>query len=314
MKKLTRKLLLSVFTLAICAVTLVSTTFAWYTTNTEATTNTVQGQTNAATDSSNLLISSDGNVWSSVCTPNIGSTGTAMIPLQYNGNALIPLSGSIDDSKTQYIQFKLWFKTNKTATAANDQIVVYLTHVNVKNAKVYASDADKLTTVDNLLFNGNNTPQYAPSTEKYAVDIVRALNLVSVSNETTVTKNHLDLTNVAQVQSNLETGIRTSVSAEEYYEDVMDAPIQNQITPYATPIYNANVEGYTSGNAISVGKIVSSTVDSVTSYSVLEVTFTVYLDGWDQYCFDACRGQQFNLDLGFSIDVADALHEGNLSA
>ena len=62
MKKLTRKLFLSICTLAICAVTLVSTTFAWYTTNTEVSASNINGAS-AATGTSSLLISKNGSDW-----------------------------------------------------------------------------------------------------------------------------------------------------------------------------------------------------------------------------------------------------------
>ena len=33
---------------------------------------------------------------------------------------------------------------------------------------------------------------------------------------------------------------------------------------------------------------------------ILMVQYTIYLDGWDQYCFDACQGQSFSLAMEFT--------------
>ena len=37
---------------------------------------------------------------------------------------------------------------------------------------------------------------------------------------------------------------------------------------------------------------------------VLEVTFVIYLNGWDAYCFDACRGQSFNVEIDFTSKLS----------
>ena len=50
--KLNKKLIMSCAALAACATTLVSSTYAWYTTNTEVTLDTVTGSTAAAADNS----------------------------------------------------------------------------------------------------------------------------------------------------------------------------------------------------------------------------------------------------------------------
>ena len=39
----------------------------------------------------------------------------------------------------------------------------------------------------------------------------------------------------------------------------------------------------------------------------ITVDFYIYLDGWDTYCYDACKGQEFQLDLEFTSDVTEAL-------
>ena len=56
MKKLTRKLFLSVASLGVCAATLVSTTFAWYTTNTSVDLGAISGMTETQSASNQLYI------------------------------------------------------------------------------------------------------------------------------------------------------------------------------------------------------------------------------------------------------------------
>jgi len=37
------------------------------------------------------------------------------------------------------------------------------------------------------------------------------------------------------------------------------------------------------------------------------VNFYIYLDGGSQWCYDACQGQQFAINLEFTSDAASAL-------
>ena len=33
---------------------------------------------------------------------------------------------------------------------------------------------------------------------------------------------------------------------------------------------------------------------------ICAVRFDVFLNGWDEYCYDACKGQNFTITLGFT--------------
>ena len=41
-------------------------------------------------------------------------------------------------------------------------------------------------------------------------------------------------------------------------------------------------------------------------YDVVSVTYVIYLNGWDEYCFDACRGQSFSVAVEFSTEAPKA--------
>ena len=59
MKKLTRKLFLSIAALAVCAATLVSTTFAWYVSNSTANVKGLTGAILSGGSEGNILIAKD---------------------------------------------------------------------------------------------------------------------------------------------------------------------------------------------------------------------------------------------------------------
>ena len=311
MKKLTRKLLLSVFTLAICAVTLVSTTFAWYTTNTEAYTNKVEASSTNATMDGSILISATGkgNSWSSVCTP-IDNKMTTMSPLQLVGTNLIPYSNGSSDTDGAYLYFDVYFKTTRnTAEKVGDTIPVYLKDITVKNKATVCTD---LTALDNLCDGRSVTT--APSKPIYRVDIVRALNLYAVADDSTV--NHLDLTNLKDRNLELEKveiaeELVSSISDEgasaiDYYNEVMGSN-KTLVEPEGLKTATPMVDGKTGDNIILGYIKCESLTNGVAVYSELKVTFKIYLDGWDLYCFDACKGQTFSVDLKFTTETSDIL-------
>ena len=84
--KLTKKLLLSALSLGLAVVTLTTTTFAWYTSSTDASAAGGTGSTSGQTSDSSLMISGDKGVsWGPTAT--ITSSEFDLIPVQWNETA-----------------------------------------------------------------------------------------------------------------------------------------------------------------------------------------------------------------------------------
>lgn len=307
MKKLMRKLVLSCFALGLAVVTLTTTTFAWYTSNTEASTNAVQGNTSSASSSDTLLVSATGenNTWSNTCTPEVNNA--VMLPVQYNGSnyTYVLTQKQVDALETaqtagsnDYLKFDVYFKTTKNEGTLNAEIPVYIKSVTISNTGT-------LTDFDNLL--AGQSIDGAPTGAVYTVDMTRALNMVTTSLEganASDAKNHLDLTGVSTPLAS-EKGLSDAVDAIKYYNAVMedDLSVQAENTK-ATKVTT------TDGNydVINLGSLICTTASSegvAAVYSILKVSFVIYLDGWDQYCFDACKGQTFSVALSFTTTLDD---------
>ena len=293
--KLTKKLLLSALSLGLAVVTLTTTTFAWYTSSTDANAVGGEGTTSGTTKDSTLMISSDYDTkgedatWAKSAT--IANKGENLVPLQWNSTKkAFQVLNPKDDATTEsgYYQFKLWFKTTKT-DITEGAINVYLNNLKIANKATSA-----LTTYDNLLAAATGKGTLTENT--YAVDVVRALDMVIKSGETS---NAYELSKQFKYATDYETGINDSSNALEYYNGVMGTSLSH--TSNLTSVAVSQAEGSVgeitlNGQYVQVGSIA---VEG-SAYSVLEVTFIVYLNGWDQYCFDACKGQTFNIELAFT--------------
>ena len=296
--KLTKKLLLSALSLGLAVVTLTTTTFAWYTSSTDANAAGGQGTTSGTTTDSTLMISSDYKTGDTVNdkptwakTATISAAATELVPLQWNSTekafqVLEPKDNAT--TNTGYYQFKLWFKTTKTDTTSGP-IDVYL-----NNLKIANKATSNLTTYDNLLAAavGKGTLEG----NVYSVDVVRALDMV-ITNGTDY--NAYELSNQFKYATDKETGLGNSANAITYYNGVMGTELEHTST--LTPVTVSQADGSV-GEIVKENQYIQVGQIAVTgsTYDILEVTFMIYLNGWDQYCFDACKGQTFSVDLAFT--------------
>jgi len=197
--KLRNKLILSCAALAAVATTAVSTTFAWYTSNTDVSATGIIAKTESKGDDT-LLISTTGKLgdWHSSVDLNIDQN---LIPLAlgkagdgtdgaetpaddlnlYNWNAN---SDAVDTTAAvgedgKFIEFTLYFK-NQTATAAQS---IYVNNFTLKNTTAVAnykpkdilSPAEVSGTVHNWVGFTGLTSEKAST---YTFDLLRATNIL----------------------------------------------------------------------------------------------------------------------------------------
>lgn len=283
MKNLTRKLFLSICTLAICAVTLVSTTFAWYTTNTEVKASNIVGASAADGDASIFIATAEDGPW--MQEVKIGEKAISMKPLMLNGTDLVDLAHTTENpsvgNSTEYIEFTLWFKTALTDKAVN----IKLSDISIRN------QSDNLEAYDNLL-NGNTESNLgiSSSASVYKKDIANALAMTIASTTATLTSDvAYSLDSFNENGKNLEIAEANANDAHAYYNKVMGS--DKQIT-------GAAVQEYTPYNtSIIIAIIPANTTEAVS------VTFRIFLAGNDKDCFDAVKGQRFTVNFTFNSET-----------
>lgn len=309
--KLTKKLLLSALSLGLAVVTLTTTTFAWYTASTEASASGAQGTTSGTTADSTLQISSNGDAekpqWAKTATITV--KGEDLVPLVWQGGKTF--KDASNQGSTSYYAFSLWFRTTKTYDTEDDSknadIAVYL-----KNLKITNAAQSNLTRYDNLLAEANDKGSLDEST--YAIDVVRALDMV-ISNDIVDTQVGYNLSNQFNYAKDAEGTsyeygfTEGEANAETYYDGVMGSgsfaamPKNNSLTDVSivkteTNLGDITVVSEDTAQYVSVGSIAKD--DTNKDYDILKVTFYIYLNGEDKYCFDACKGQTFNISLEFT--------------
>lgn len=289
MSKLTRKLFLSAIALGLAVVTLTTTTFAWYTSSTQAQASNGSASTSGTTADSSLLISADGSTFNSTAT--IAQKGVDLVPLQYDAtnNYFKQLKATeeykVDGKAAGIYSFTLYFKSNNAAA-----VPVYIQSLTIKNA----NEGD-LTLYDSLNVSENGGADGLPTASKYAVDVVNALDLVIKNDNSTDNFFNYDLSGkIADTKKSVgftvDENANKTPNAINYYNKFMTkSPIKEEDAP--------GLSAFT--KVTPIGTIPATTAESA---GILEVTFILYLNGWDKYCFDACRGQSFSVGIIFTTD------------
>lgn len=287
MKKLTRKLLLSSFALALALVTLTTTTFAWYTTNREVSATVAQSKTKGDVSGS-LEISTDNSSWGP--TAAVITSVDGLVPLQYISGELYTKDDTENAATTgTYLQFTVYVRTSSKLTT---DTTVYLKKLTITN-----KTADLATTSKSVL----STTGMAEGTtvgSKYTVDVVRALSLAISSTASTIGSTEYSYGEIATPVPDTFTG--KTGNALLYYKEVMGEKLTDSRTA-------ATVLSDETGSAIEVATIAKAAEASSTASAGVPVVFTVWLDGWDLYCFDACQGQSFDIEFELTTNAGDVV-------
>lgn len=329
MKKLGRKLVLSSLSLGLAVVTLSTTTYAWYTSNTDVSAKGMNGAI-AGGSAEGLLISKDGVNFSAAITftaddiAALTHNGSALKPLQYkagDGGGLETLAdnGVSAEAGTghEYLQFSVYVKTTASELAEGSSIPVYFNKLDIKNTTTTLPSYNILS--DYKVGGATGTSGWGTNNGTYSLDAIQALSLSLTSQEaqtdtggvvhsSKIVADYYSLNNYfTSEELKASTNLASTVDALDYYNAIMhggDADTTNYVT---RPTGYAPADIVKSNHAPEAADANSLEVISITDISkAYEVIFTIWLDGWDAYCFDACRGQSFSIDFGFTTVKKDS--------
>lgn len=298
-RSLITKLALSGVALAATAATLATSTYAWYTTNTNVSANGMSATT-ASTGASSVLISTDDENWSQSVTLDTSSVKN-LAPIQcVAAGSFVELNGTA--ASEAYLDVKLFVKT--TATGGDGAVPLYLNDVTISNS---VKTTPAKGTADNYLKNvAGNIGGVDSAQSKYWVDVTKAvwMNFTS-SSVTKANETIYDLATCGERVASLNV-TDANANALDYLNRVL-----NQDESVIT--YTKGKTGKTTTD-LSLAKenaIVASSTESTTALQVAaldangqstELHFRFFLNGWDEFCFDACKGQTFNVTLSFTTD------------
>ena len=316
--KLRNKLILSCAALAAVATTAVSTTFAWYTANTEVTAGTLTAETEAGSDKL-LLISETGakGTWGSKI--EYGASTVKFIPLseesdgfyKFDQEAAAPGGTALSYDKTTDKLSGDFLAFNIYLASGGDALSVNLTKMLIVNNDKAALPAKNiLSDVSGGVAGGND------SGTSYTVNLLRALvvdyqTVTVTGNDGTGGYDADDLSavtnyNLDSYTTNFGDNVGDNSNAHTYYNAVTGKTLKTKagaastadnLTTTALPVTEAQS---TAGNGTWAITVPAANADAtLQNYIVLH--FEIFLNGWDEYCFDAVQGQDISISFQFKV-------------
>ncbi len=330
-KNLTRKLALSAVTMGVAALTVTSTTYAWYTTNSQATASGMKASTAAA--DSNLLIAtqtrSDGKEattlqedlkwgnsvefvaktdklqpaqWSTTSSKWVGVDGTTDVTTV----TYTVWFQATDITSDKTLKLQLGGATFKNSSNGDDNLGRNKQHFLVdavgeegdQNYKAgkdqYVGLVDVLGIQTNLV--GEYTLSYATETsdgtaEGDAVYTKKTENKIVTSSTT----NYRFL---SEVSNSSKTG-----DAVIYYNNVITGANISRPESYNT-FFNKEALATETDSSLTYNSVdiatITPTKDNKDAY--FGISFTLFIDGWDYQCFNAVAGTKLDaLTLNFTL-------------
>jgi len=295
MKKGLSKLILSGAAVAACAATLGTSTYAWYTTNTEVKANNVSGAS-ADSGASSIYISANGgtNWYSKVSgtatgTDKITFTSTQLTPVTLQTNSGTPdykwvnEKGEVNSTPT-FVEFTLYFKAVDNAAP----VKVGINAVTIENKTAAAKAKENYLTgasytvdfLDSLAvqFSGDLATDSGAIVDTHGYSLKPGTGCV-VAGADDVDYNTTYATSYAN---------KPAVDAHDYVKAVTNDPNAVTVTSTTTTTLASEAHLLTiptgGGNANKKG-----------------ITFRVFLDGANTECYDACRDQLFNVSFSFTV-------------
>ena len=306
--KLKGKLIMSAAALAACAATLTSTTYAWYTANTEVSISQITGATASVSSVSSLLVSSCTNygevpAWTTYTgsATNITYTGgtVTLNPVAYTATdgSLKPFGNAEGEtltlgaeSKSDFLEFVLRFKSNPNTDVYLSNFSIADPALALQQAEVYGAESKSGISAQGV-YGAELTKAMKMYVETGTVVLQTGEKGDTIPNAFVTKRDGSGTPNVYSLatkatldDTNIDEGKANAVA---YYNEVLG-------TKLAVP------GDYNSGSSFTGVGDGTTKLFTVGESGYQEVRFVFYLDGWDNYCFNAMRGQTFKVNMKFS--------------
>lgn len=347
-KRLTRKLFLSLAAMGVTAATLTTSTFAWYTANSEAKVTQIQASTESK--GSDSLFVAAAQTYTSTVAQSFGGYLAEVDPVTTNATGtettqhtkklrpvysyvssgtrtykkLTGATGADKDTPTyaeseddyDFLEFVIRVRSGNKIENANGA-PLYFSSFNLTST---ASDATQIA-----LASGGNTGITAAG--EYGADIIKALKL-DISSATAVTntaaaeapavygesatgvttRNNSSVTATTYGFEGLVSGAGTNIgtaNALGYYNTVMGTNLTVPSTGYSAGTELTKAAEATSTNALVVATLPKT--ETGMDFSIVEIRFVLYLDGWDNYCYDVMQNQSVSFSFSLTTDASKSV-------
>jgi hypothetical protein len=287
-KNLVKKLALSAVTMGVAALTVTTTTFAWFTSNTSATASSIKATTVGAGEG-NLLISTDGKNWATTATL-ADHSATKLAPTQLKNGEFKELDGTTGNSANT-VSYTLYFSVSNVAKGAKIQM-------NLSDLK-FGADTEPTISQKLLADAGADAKAGSKVSVKYGdVLAMRIAEAALPSDATTQAQENQPGTLFANGAKNYRYREEdlSGADAVTYYNNILGKEISRP---------GANDTDYkfeTTYLSTADSKIDIYQLGEQQDSAVFGLTFTFFIDGWDAQCFNAVSQGSIS-DGSFNFNV-----------
>lgn len=320
-KNLTKKLFLSILTLAFAVVSLGASTYAWFTMSKDATIEPFDGTVTAGTSGLEIQITEIGgtvedNGWSA--TSVSGDTIKGLLDAQFKFEAVqfnkdtynfigqdaaLSLKGADDTAATKaelnkgYIGFNVHFRL-ADAAAATGTVALYLQELNLNHsedaggwnaAKAYKEYVNETTTKD--IAQGPVEDPY------FVTDAAR----VALKNNSDSSYNKIYEAKKAEGSTHFTSNFN-NYGAIDYYNQVNEYVGENADKAITAPV--SGHKGYYNATQFSAAEQVGVLQNTANQY--ITITVYIWIDGWDAECINDIFAQTLTVDMKFTIEQPTA--------
>ena len=292
-KNLVKKLALSAVTMGVAALTVTTTTFAWFTSNTSATASSIKATTVGAGEG-NLLISTDGKNWATSATLDDHSA-TKLAPTQLKNGEFKELDGTTGNSANT-VSYTLYFSVSNVAKGAKIQM-------NLSDLK-FGADTEPTYEQKLLADAGADAKAGSKVSVKYGdVLAMRIAEAALPSDATTQAQENQPGTLFASGAKNYRYRAEDTSGADAvtYYNNILGQDI------HRPGVDDTDYKFETTYLSTADSKIDVYQLGADQDSAVFGLTFTFFIDGWDAQCFNAVS-QGSITDGSFNFNV---LKSGN---
>lgn len=292
-KNLVKKLALSAVTMGVAALTVTTTTFAWFTSNTSATASSIKATTVGAGEG-NLLISTDAKNWATSATLDDHSA-TKLAPTQLKNGEFKELDGTTGNSANT-VSYTLYFSVSNVAKGAKIQM-------NLSDLK-FGADTEPTYEQKLLADAGADAKAGSKVSVKYGdVLAMRIADAALPEDATATAQENQPGTLFASGAKNYRYRAEDTSGADAvtYYNNILGKEISRP---------GANDTDYkfeTTYLSTADSKIDIYQLGAEQDSAVFGLTFTFFIDGWDAQCFNAVSQGRIS-DGSFNFNV---LKSGN---
>lgn len=328
-KNLTKKLFLSVLTLAFAVISLGASTYAWFTLSSNAKVETFQGTVTGGAGLEIQVLKSDADInadaWQTTVIEKalisnvIGDVTLDARTLKENGTTSMFAALDGTEKDNGFIKFDLAFRLSDQSESRSFNL--YLDGYTLKTAGTYDDPAtegvnESEAGVAPWRVNREYTGKNPTTLDDGALDYTYKLN----SEKTYYVSDAARLGIVSK-----DKGSATEAIANKYYQaaesdgsdeytpgipgkDNTDenaaVNYYNAVNPTAT-INPANAPAYTAAASVGAQKD-GHKIGTLTGNEVVRITVYVWVEGWDAECINAIFEQTLHATLNFYLDIPQA--------